>query len=532
MHCSSTWPRRCGLLLVPATLALVSGAVPAARAPRSGVTLRPLGTYATGKFDKSAAEIVQFDERTDRLFVVNAQAPGVDVLDVSDPTAPTKVGFIDATALGGVVNSVAVDRGLVAVAIESFTKTDPGLVALYDSTTLALLDTEPAGSQPDMITFTHNGKFVLTANEGEPNDAYTVDPEGTVTVMEINGSTIRRSKTVRFDAWIGQENALRAAGVRIFGPGANAAQDLEPEYLAVSVDNQTAYVTLQENNAIAVLDLKSQSFTAIRPLGFKDLSLAGNAFDPSDRDGAIKIATWPVLGMYQPDTIALRRWQGRDWLVTANEGDTRAWTGFNEEARVRTLTLDSAAFPTGATLKNDVNLGRLTVTKANGDTDGDGDYDALYVFGGRSFSIWDDSGALVFDSGDDFEQLLATLLPAQFNSDHAANGSFDNRSDNKGPEPEGVVIGEIAGRAYAFIGLERIGGVMVYDITNPTQPTFVDYVNTRDFLGNPSLGTAGDLGPEGLDFIPAAKSPTGEPLLAVANEVSGTTTLFAIDLVP
>lgn len=531
MHCSSVWPRR-GLLLVPATLVLVSGAVPAARVARSGVTLRPIGTYATGQFDEAAAEIVHFDDRTDRLFVVNAQAPGIDVLDVSDPTVPTKVGFIDATALGGVVNSVAIKRGLVAVAIESFTKTDPGLVALYDSTTLALLDTEPTGAQPDMITFTNNGRFVLTANEGEPSDDYTIDPEGTVTVMELAAASIVRSKTVRFDAWIGQEDALRAAGVRIFGPGANAAQDLEPEFIAVSLDNQTAYVTLQEANAIAVLDLKSLSFTAIRPLGFKDHSLAGNAFDASDRDSAIAITTWPVLGMYQPDGIALRRWMGRDWLVTANEGDTRAWPGFNEEARVRTLALDSVAFPNGAALKTDPQLGRLTVTKSNGDSDGDGDFDSLYVFGGRSFSIWDDTGALVFDSGDDFEQLLASLLPAQFNSDHAANASFDNRSDNKGPEPEGVVIGEIAGRAYAFIGLERIGGVMVYDVTNPTQPTFVDYVNTRDFLGSPALGTAGDLGPEGLEFIPAAKSPTGEPLLAVAHEVSGTTTLFAIDLVP
>jgi len=518
-------------LRMSAFLAFVAGSATAAP-PGNGVTLQPLGTFATGKFNQAAAEIVQFDDKSDRLFVVNAQAPGVDVLDASNPSSLVKVGFIDASGLGGVVNSVAVRNGIVAAAIESFVKTDPGLVALYDAATLALLDVEATGAQPDMITFTHNGKYVVTANEGEPKSDYTIDPEGSVTMIEVVGDHFRRSRTATFAAWNGQEAALRAAGVRLFGPGASAAQDLEPEYVAITQDSKTAYVTLQENNAIAVLDLDRGVFTEIRPLGLKDHSLPGNELDPSDRDGAIAIASWPVMGMYQPDAVAIRRAHGRDWIVTANEGDARDWSAYAEEKRVKDVTLDATAFPDATNLRKDPAIGRLTISKATGDTDGDGDYDQLHVFGARSFSVWDDAGHLVFDSGDDFEQMVAALLPAAFNSSHDSNASFDTRSDNKGPEPEGLAIAEIDANAYLFVGFERIGGVAIYDLTDPTAPVFLDYVNTRNFAGDPTLGTAGDLGPEGLCFIPASRSPIKKPLLAVANEVSGTTTLFQIVRVP
>lgn len=513
---------------LPLAVGVVAWALPAT-ASAGGVALRPIGTYATGTFDQAGAEIVKYDERTQRLFVVNAQAPGIEVLDVADPTVPTKVAFLDVSSLGGVANSVAVSKGILAVAIEGFTKTDPGVAAFFDTATLALLGTAPTGAQPDMITFTPNGRFALTANEGEPSDDYTIDPEGSVTFIELAGRRVRRSVTARFDAWIGQEDALRASGVRIYGPGANAAQDFEPEYIAFSQDGRTAYVALQENNAIAVLDVDRRRFTDIRPLGFKDHSLAANALDASDRDGGIVITTWPLFGMFQPDAIASYKVNGRDYLVTANEGDSRDWAGLSESKRVKDLVLDPTAFPTGSTLRKDANLGRLNVTNQLGDLDGDLDFDALYAFGGRSFSIWDDAGHLVFDSGDQLEQLIATLLPTEFNSDHAANQSLDSRSDNKGPEPEGLALGVVEGRTYAFLALERIGGVATFDITDPAAPVLVDYVNPRDFAGVPGSGTAGDLGPEGVEFIPASKSPTGAPLLAVANEVSGTTTLYAID---
>jgi hypothetical protein len=231
--------------------------------------------------------------------------------------------------------------------------------------------------------------------------------------------------------------------------------------------------------------------------------------------------------MYQPDAIAAFESNRETFLITANEGDAREYAGFAEEVRVSSLNLDATAFPVSSFLKNNANLGRLNVTRATGDSDGDGDFDALYAFGARSFSIWTASGEQIYDSGDELEQITARVYPSFFNASNS-NNTRDDRSDNKGPEPEGVAVGEIGGRNYAFIGLERIGGVMVYDVTNPFLPRFVQYVNNRNFSAPTNTAAAGDLGPEGVLFIPANESPNGGPLLVVANEVSGTTTVYEI----
>jgi hypothetical protein len=185
-------------------------------------------------------------------------------------------------------------------------------------------------------------------------------------------------------------------------------------------------------------------------------------------------------------------------------------------------------------LRDNVNgMGRLTVTTATGLRADGSCYEDIYVFGARSFSIWRaDDLTQVYDSGEDFERITADMFPDNFNSDHAEN-NFDNRSDNKGPEPEDVKVAKLWGRTYAFIGLERIGGIMIYDISNPHAPFFVQYLNNRDFSGQPATPAAGDLGAEGLLIIEAGRSPIpGVPLLVVANEVSGTTTLFRIDREP
>jgi hypothetical protein len=319
--------------------------------------------------------------------------------------------------------------------------------------------------------------------------------------------------------------------VRIFGPNATVAQDLEPEYVTVSDDGSTAWVTLQENNAIAIVDIATATVTSIVPLGYKDHSLAVNALDAGERDGKVNIVPRPVLGMYQPDSIADYQAGGQTYLVTANEGDAREYDGFVEAIRIGTgatsARLDPVVFPDKAALESNSGIGRLNITSAQGrrEADADAEFETLYTFGARSFSIRAADGTLVYDSGDDFEQITAAAYPANFNASND-NGTFDNRSDDKGPEPEGLTTGVIDGRTYAFVGLERIGGVMVYDITNPVLPTFVQYINNRDF----AAGT-GDLGPEGLLFIPAADSPTGGPVLVVSNEISGTVTLYAIDSV-
>jgi hypothetical protein len=930
---------------------------------RAGLDIRLLGSLNTG-----GAEISAFDRDSRRLFVTDAIGKRVIIVDASNPSNLVPAGVIDVSAAGS-PNSVAVGRGMVAVAIQDGTdKTKPGVVNFY-TTRGDFIAGVPVGALPDMLTFTPDQKHVLVANEGEPN-TYLVagqDPEGSVSIISIQGdhSNDRHGRkppqfqvrSVDFKAYIGQEAALRAQGIRIYGPNANAAQDFEPEYIGVSEDSRTAFVTLQENNAVAKIDIASGKVVSLLPLGYKDYSAApqvnatyvweadqlpsigttpagqtlrlggfsglffegreadgtlkfiantdrgpngeptstglrpfllpgfsprlvrftldpdsgklritqqlllrradgtpltglpntaipggtastahndevpidlygnvlpldqlggdfegivvaadgtfwlpdeyrpalyhfdaqgrllerfipegahaaaglpvpaagtagalgiealpgvlaqrrqnrgmealalrdgklyafvqsplrnpvatGNSalnsrqnirvveFDPatratrqflyimdneadaagtradklgdavatpegflvverdddavpasdlavirkrvyafslawatpitpandilyagktldamtsaelttagiaplaktldvdlaqagyagvqkveglallddgrlavindndfqvasividnaagtftpgagyvpestvigiidrpgldgSDRDGPgnsgrINIRPWPVFGMYQPDAIDTYRVRGRTYFVTANEGDARAdWPGLNEESRISSgsIVLDPVAFPNAALLKNDDGIGRLNVTNKMGDTDGDGDYDQLYTLGGRSFSIWSSDGTQVYDSGSALERITSIALPARFNAGHD-DPAFDNRSDNKGPEPEGLAIGRIGANTYAFVGLERIGGIATFDISSPYAPQFINYTNSRSF-GTPETG---DLGPEGVLFVPAEDSPTHEPLLFVTSEVSNTVSAYSL----
>jgi hypothetical protein len=525
------------------------------------VEIAPIGTYATGVYNASAAEIVAHDPITQRMFVVNAAAATVEVIDISDPTSPDKkfdlitaeVGAADSSTVdqGGTANSVAVRGGLVAVAVEAADKTDDGWVVFFDTDGTAL-NAVRVGALPDMVTFTPDGRTLLVANEAEPAEDYSVDPEGSVSLIDVSGPIAAVDqddvRTATFHAWDDGTRVLHP-DVRVFGPVTNPerriSENLEPEYIVVEPRSRIAYVMLQEANAFATLDIASGEFTDIVPLGFKDHLLAGNELDVSDQDGTIRIENWPIYGIYQPDGFDTYQWRGQTLIVTANEGDSRDWPGYSEEARFRAFSggktiCDGSRIndwlednPLGITtlgqLRDNTNLGRKTITTADGLGD-NGCIEDIYTYGGRSFSIWTTDGTQLFDSGSDFERIIAEVNPGNFNANHTANGA-EPRSDDKGPEPESVAIGKIAGRTYAFIGLERIGGVMVYDITDPRGAYFVQYVNNRDFTKAPNSGLAGDLGPEGLTFIEARNSPNGQPLLAVANEVSGTTTLFQVNMV-
>ena len=921
--------------------------------------LRVLGTYETGLFDESAAEIVAHDPNTQRVFVVNANSATIDVLDISDPTNPNLINQIDVSPFGAVANSVAVnENGIVAVAVEPDNQQDPGTVVFFDADGQELGQVT-VGALPDMLTFTSDGTKVLVANEGEPNDDYTNDPEGSVSIIDISGGVNNLTQadvsTADFSAFIGREEELRNKGVRIYGPGSNAAQDLEPEFIAVDGNDTTAFVTLQENNAVAVVDIENANIVDVLPLGAKDYSrglpsltqfefsdlpvlgtteggqeillgglsglwyegtdddgnlqfvtvpdrgpngaptdvdddgdnerpfalpdyqarivrftldegsgdieiteqipltredgtteitglpnipgvdeepvdlsrnpleydsfgadmegivinddgtywtvdeyrpaiyhfdvdgslidrfvpegtaadagetegtfgtetlpaeysnrrrnrgfeaialdtdedilysfiqtplanpdraasddssvirmlgidpetgtpvaeyvyllekptidpgnnsllvdkigdavynaedetfyilerdssttatgkkfifeidltgatnlladdapslpenttleqldvdeifdlgiqpvnktkitnlpslgyLAGdkpeglsllpdgrlavlndndfglldedipgdgtvplnpepvpvvlglidfsesNQIDPSDRDDGINLGNWPVFGLLQPDSIASFVIEGKTYYVTADEGDARGYDELDEEARVGDdeYVLDPDVFDVAA-LEDDAAIGRLTVTTEDGDIDNDGDYDQIFANGGRSFSIWDAAGNLVFNSGDSIERETADLIPDNFNSNRDEN-TFDDRSDNSGPEPEAITTGVLGDKTYTFVGLERTGGIMVYDVSNPTSPDFVQYMPNRDFTvefdtnanGDPDptpeqLSAAGDLGPEGFQFISPEDSPNGEALLVVANEISGTTTVY------
>jgi hypothetical protein len=516
---------------VAAAAAALSSCILSAHATPPKIELSVSSSVIVGGAPRpGAAEIVAYDAQSKRLFIVNAPQASVDVVDITDPAQPSVVSTLDMTPYGAVANSVAVHEGLIAIAVEAAVNTDPGKVVFFDRT-LEFVAEFTVGALPDMVTFTPNGRYVVAANEGEPSADYSVDPEGSVSIIDLTRGVAKATvATADFKAFT-PENLDPA--VRIFGPNATVAQDLEPEYITISGDSKTAWVSLQENNAFAVVDLRKAKVTKILPLGSKDYSAPGNGLDASDRDGVINIQPWPVRGLFLPDAIAAYRVGGRHFIISANEGDSREYSTFVEEVRIgsSSVVLDPTVFPNAADLKTAAQLGRLKITTTQGDRDGDGDYDELYSFGTRSFSIWTTDGRLVWDSGDAIEQITAEAHPGFFNASNS-NNTFDDRSDDKGPEPEAVAVGRAFGRQYAFIGLERIGGLMVYDVSRPKAPTFVQYINNRDFTKTVGTVESGDQGPEGLLFIEEKQSPNGKPLLVVANEVSGSTTIYQIDRKP
>lgn len=589
------------------------------------ISLEQTGRYTddANEFDEGSAEIVAYDKDSNTLFVINAAANRVDILDVADPTSPQRIGELDASAEwanAGGINSIAFANGLIAIAVQNDTTTDAGRVQIYNSADRAFRTQIDVGSLPDMLTFNHDGSKILVANEGEPNSDYSVDPEGSVSIVDVTDPDNPTVETVGFADFNvgGSREADLPDGVRVFGNfgvmgltvanftdtdpavlevsdasglsandwftlassegdplpyqiasiagseltlttdfdgdsevvaatetglivyphlgGSSVAQDLEPEYIAISPDGTKAWATLQENNAVAIIDIASASVDQIVALGTKDHSVEGNEIDPSDKDDGANIANWPIKGMYMPDTITSIEIGGNAYYLTANEGDAREYDAFVEEIRFEDAPREGDAG--GADFGDETKLGRIATT-LTADTDGNGIIDQPYVFGARSFSIWAADGSLVADSGSDFETITAEQLGENFNSDNSENNSGDSRSDAKGPEPEAIAVGAIEDKTFAFVGLERVGGIMVYDISNPEGPVFVQYLNNRDFDfdietliddGGEPAHLAGDLGPESIVFIGANESPNDKPMLAVGNEVSGTTTLYTINV--
>ena len=533
---------------------------------------------ADAPFDTSAAEIVSYDSCTDKLYVVNAQAQKVDVLSMDADSAPTSEGSIDlqsaAAASGiniGAANSVSTHQGLVAVAIENADKQQNGIIALYRSDTLELITTYTAGALPDMVSFSKDGHYIASANEGEPNSDYSIDPEGSVTLVDLTNGPLQ-AKVTQIDFKAFNQGQPRYAEltdkVRISAPNATVAQDLEPEYLTFA-DNGKLYVALQENNALAAIDVASAEVDAILGLGGKPWDTA--QLDASNKDKNIgNLQSYAMLeGLYMPDSITSYSVDGNTYIVTANEGDGREygikttqqlcddkgfeWDGddyqgtenyttekdfciaYVDEVRGKKLDVD-ANHPLAGALKDNKQLARLKVIKPQETLAAD---QKVQAFGSRSFSIWDESGELVFDSGDDFARIVLEQDPANFNSTNDNNQSGDDRSDDKGVEPEAIEVAEINGKQYAFIGLERQGGIMVYDVTQPKNASFISYLNNRDFTqpvctkvdedgdcDNETYNSkAGDLGPESIKYF----TRSGNHFIAVGNEVSGSTSVYRVE---
>jgi hypothetical protein len=918
-----------------AASALAGTCPPAPVGCDQSIELTFLGRWSSGLYNAGGAEISAHDPVSQRVFVVNGGNKSIEILSIANPANPTLIGTIPMAPYGNAANSVAVRNGVVAVAIEAVVKTDPGVVAFFDVDG-GFLASVPVGALPDMLTFTPDGTKVLVANEGEPNDSYTIDPAGSVSIIDLSGG-VRRLSAAQVTT-VGFAGVAVDPEIVVRAPNATMESDLEPEYIAVSADGTTAWVTIQEANAVGILDIASASFTAVKWLGgaehgrgtpvlqtatlqnppslgltaagqsialggfsglwfesidsatgvirvvthtdrgpngepvdidsdgvnerpfalpgfqprlvrldynptagtltlvneilLKDtdgtpltglpnilgqsaglaytdeepvdlfgqpialdamgldleglvktpdgswwmgdeyrpsivrfaadgtlisryvpagsnafgattgiealpavyaqrranrgfeaiaqydgqifawiqspidnpdlpndnsskasrsvrmlqfdpvtetvvaeylyriegsgsdkmgdavaigpnrflvierddglgtnkkkkifeidttnatdlstlspaiagpggtlelmteaqlasngivpvtkkvvvdlaaigyanvadkveglamvdpsrllvigdndfgmpptfdpvtgllpanpnalpsvlgfITFTGQGLDPSDQDGGIRIAGWPILGQYRPDSIDAVEIDGTEYIVLANEGDAREYAAYAEEANGSTLNLDPNAFPAASWLKANARLGRLRFIKDQGDLDGDGDLDLLWAYGSRSFSVRAADGSLVWDSGDLIERITAATFPANFNASNTSN-TFDSRSRNKGPEPEAIEIGSVNGTPYVFVGLERVGGVMAFDMTNPAAPEFEQYINTRNFSQSPSNPLSGDLGVEGLHFIAAEDSPTGGALLVAANEISGTISIYAVD---
>ncbi len=513
-------------------------------------SMKLIGRHASNIYFDGAAEIVGWHRGSNSILVVNAGRGTVDVLDatglkgdeLANPKTASNIPLHTTINVAydvrdiplGAANSVAVSGDLLAVAVGNKNKQAPGIVAFYRLTSsgeAVFSNYVTVGALPDMVTFTPDGRYALTANEGEPSKDYRFDPEGSVSLIEIEdnrkGGQVRH---IRFNAFnkSASRHAELPSSVRVFGPNATVAQDLEPEYIAISPSGKKAFVSLQENNAVAVIDIKTAAVDKIVALGYKNFG--DYAIDASNKDGGVNIKPWKgVYGMYQPDTMAAYESAGKTYFVSANEGDARDYDAFSEETRAGKVSVVET-HPNAAGVADKKQLGRLKITTTLGDADHDGRYEELYAYGARSFSIWDENGELVFDSGSDFEEITAARLGGFFNNnDDASKG--DSRSDDKGPEPEALAVGQVGNRTYAFVGLERTGGIMMYDITDPEKSHFVDYVHNRafdvDVEKHPELG--GDLSPEGMAIVTAANSPTGKTLLIVGHEVSGSTSVYEIE---
>ena len=511
---------------------------------KAKLNLSKVTDYVSGmtNADGGVMEIVDYNEKTQWAYAINGQAGCLTAISMEDMKVGSslKGNDIDIKALietedftYGDMTSVSVspDGSSLAVAIQAEDYTADGRVAVFnckEDGTLELKYSSKTGVQPDMVTYTPDGSKLITANEGEPRLGYgdgIVDPMGTVTV--VNAET-GESKNADFTVFDSEEvrKSLADKGVVIKKDTAPSV-DFEPEYVATT--DKTAYVSLQEANAIAVLDLEDVVIKAVYPVGFEDYSKYAVDIDKKDEKYSPK--TYESLrGVRMPDGITLATIDGIDYLITANEGDSREW-GTDTDGEY--LNEDERNFgkgktsPTGKiTPENSGITGKVVFLDIS-------DYDGLdsekdYIFGGRTFTMFkitEDGLEEVFTSGDDFERLTAQYIPEHFNCSND-DISIDDRSGKKGPEPESVVVGVIDNKTYAFVGLERIGGVMVYDITDTTNVSYVNYINSRDY----SADIMGDDSPEGLHFVPATGSPNGKNLLFVACEVSGTVAVYDVSV--
>lgn len=488
-------------------------------------------TYQTNIFNDAGAQDIAWDKNSKHLFSINASLNMLEVYDLIDIAKPFKMASIDLSTVISRPTSIASFNGLVAVTGIGTSPQGSGKVLYFDNNGL-LLKQFSVGPMPKMVNFTPGGNHCLIVNEGIPTDDYTIDPAGSISIINIsigiNNVTQSGVITIPFTPL---DSITINPLVLTYGNNNQqlVSQDLEPEYISGNNSGTKAYVSLQENNAVMIIDIQSSSIDTVIGLGYLDRSIAGNGLDASDVNTAIDIKTYDRLfALYQPHAMEAFEVGGNQYLLSTNEGAPRQNTAYDEVNIVSSTILHPGKFSNISTLINSNNLGNLEVTRELGDNDGDGLFDSIYTFGTRSFSIWDENLQLLWDSGDEFEQIIALAHPNDFNSNNDDNNSFKSQSDNLGPEPKAAAIGEVDGTLYAFIGMEKMGGFMVYDISDPLNPQFELYELNRDFSLAASDPDVGDLGIESIVFVPSTQSPTDFALVIVASPASGTFTIYQI----
>jgi hypothetical protein len=479
---------------------------------------------------------------------------GVQVLTLGNTGGLTERFQIDLntgnTGLAGLssVSGVALDPLGRSFGVAGVIPTDNtgtlGKLAFFNYNTGAVIGTINAGYHPDSVRFSDDGMKIYVANEGEfkPGAAQAAGSLSIVDVSSItsgNLAALTGLTASTFDFTPGNLGSgaslsgIRNSNVAAVGTSGTfinsvpnftmvANQDagaLEPEFVTISQGK--AFVTLQDNNAIGVFDLGTNKWEKINNLGTVTMTIDG-----SDTD-LLKVTTGTVKGLHMPDTIASFVVAGKTYLVTANEGDARVddrdVSRFGDvggnDSMVPILDANYPATATG--VRANGALGRLNVSRIDGDTDNNGKIDDVTAIGTRSFSIWEVQGdntlVRTHDSGP-LDGLLNTLDTGAYNMNKGAFAEVDKRSDDKGVEPEGLTIFSVDGKTLMALMLERQNGVLLYDITDPNSPLYLDYINT---YGSGVIGAdPGDrlVSPEGSLFISAADSPTGTSLLLVGYE--------------
>jgi len=543
------------LIATLAGLGLVAGlglSLPANAA--DDFTITELSVFDAGS-GEGGAEIASYHKATEQAYITNGADNQIDIVSIADPENPVLVKSVDMSSYGDGITSVAAGKYVIAVAVHrepTFaangvpTLRSGKLVVMYPSgrhiRTIDLI-----GSQPDSVNFTPDGMTALVAIEGEPicagddpdtavdestDYALAKDPKGAVAIVDLTNPRIAGARLAGFGDFKAAD--LKRAGIVVSLTSTNPAVDLEPEYIS-AISNDHAYVSLQEANAIGLLDIKQGRFTRIFSAGTTDMGVT--SFDLSDRDDGAGAATYAnVKGLAMPDAIATFMEGSDRYIVTANEGDDRAdWPCFTavDDVRVKDLDADETVFTDWDTLKGNDKLGRAKANPNIGDSDGDGLYERFFLLSNRSFSIFKNNKR-IYDSGN----LLETLQVSAFGVENI-NGSWDtdtgeyspqSRSDDKGPEAEGVAVGMVGDSRVAVIGMERMSALLFVDITNPETPQVISWeqmLPVRDIT--PGTAEANKWSPEGIFFIDAADSPNGKPLLLTSYEVSGTLSIHQIE---